>query len=76
MTEKNENKEMKQLGRSAVIAIALIGALGVLFVLDMVKQGLVYRALQTFRSPNNSTLPGDESTIGPDGNRVTLTYLS
>ncbi len=76
MSAENDEKESQKLRRGAITGIVMIGVIGGFFVLDMVMQGLVYRALQSLRSPNNSTLPGEEQTLNADGDRVTLTFLS
>lgn len=62
--------------KRAALAFGMIAFLGILLVFDLINQGRVWQLLQTFRSPNNGSLPGEKRTVGGDGHQTDVTFLS
>ncbi|MEL6151332.1 MAG: hypothetical protein AAFU54_02175 [Chloroflexota bacterium] len=69
--------EEKTITTGAAIAL-LVGIyfLIMLLILDLTNKGLVWRVLNSLRSPNNSTLPGEQRSIGDDTNQANLHFLA
>lgn len=72
----NEEKAEKAIARQAAVFLALTLIFVVLLVLDLINQGLVWRALQSLRSQNNSTLPDEKRTVGDETYRTDIHFLS
>lgn len=67
----------KSIAKQATVVL-MIGVVAViLLVLDLLNRGLIWQALQSLRSSNNSTLPDEQRTIGNQASYQTeITFLS
>lgn len=71
----NEKTE-QVIARQAAVFLLLGVIFGVLLVLDLLNRGLVWRVLNALRSPNNSTLPDEQRTVGGDAYQTDINFLT
>lgn len=70
------DKREQAIARQTTWIMLGMMALAALLVLDLINRGLVWRALQSLRSQNNSTLPNERRTIGDDSYQTDVNFLS
>ncbi len=71
MTPSHDRMSAQQATALILLAIGFT----VLLVLDLINRGLVWRMLRALRSPNTSSLPGEDRTVG-DAHQTDVTFLS
>lgn len=72
----NETENEKVIARQAAVFLGVALLFVLLLVLDLVNRGLVWRFLQSLRSENTSTLPDEQRTVGGDGYRTDVNFLT
>ncbi len=70
------DKTEQVIARQAAVFLLLGVIFGVLLVLDLLNRGLVWRVLNALRSPNNSTLPDEQRTVGGDAYQTDINFLT